>query len=224
MKSLSVLVADHHPLFAEGIRTVLSAPANQLSFRVTAVARTTEQVEGYLAETRTDLLLLDPNLPTYEDGEWLGEIKNRFNGLRILFFAHQGDPAAVSSALSKGADGYLLKTASKDELRKAIAEITEGRQYVGRGIQLQESGARDMLKPADPESNFARKFRLTRREIEIIRHIGQAMTNKQIAECLFISDQTVSVHRKNIMRKLRVNSTASLIKMVYDNQLLAVAR
>ena len=70
------------------------------------------------------------------------------------------------------------------------------------------------------EDRFVKKNNLTRRELEILRHIAQAMSNKEIAEKLFISDQTVSVHRKNIMRKLGVTNTAGLIKTAYDNQLL----
>ena len=66
---------------------------------------------------------------------------------------------------------------------------------------------------------FVKKYNLTKREFEIIRYIGQALTNKEIGDRLYISDQTVSVHRKNIMRKLRVNSTASLIKMVFEHHI-----
>lgn len=225
MKSFRVLVADHHPLFAEGIRTVLSVPANQMLFTVTAIARTTEQVEGYLAEAPTDLLLLDPSLPNHERKDWLLGIKKRFGGLRVLLFSEQNDPVVISEVMGEGADGYLLKTASKDELRRAISEISEGRQYLGRGVSSSDTGVKAGKNAvADYEYRFAQRFGLTKREVEIVRYIGQAMSNKEIADKLYISDQTVSVHRKNIMRKLKVNSTASLVKMVYDNQLIIGAR
>lgn len=131
----------------------------------------------------------------------------------------------ISEVMGEGADGYLLKTASKDELRRAISEISEGRQYLGRGVSSSDTGVKGGGNVvANYESRFAQRFGLTKREVEIVRYIGQAMSNKEIADKLYISDQTVSVHRKNIMRKLKVNSTASLVKMVYDNQLIIGAR
>lgn len=221
MKLLSVLVADHHPLFAEGIRSVLSVPVNQVSFNIIAVARTTEQVVGYLSEYRVDLLLLDLALPNAADHNWLPDLKTRFPYLRVLIITNQNDPLSVQSVLKRGADGYLLKVVSKDELRNAIREVSEGHQFIGRGVANPNvTGTAGIAAgPSSSELYFAKKYNLTRREIEIIKHIGQALTNKEIGDRLYISDQTVSVHRKNIMRKLRVNSTASLVRMVYENQI-----
>ena len=220
MKILSVLIADHHPLFAEGIRSVLSVPVNQVNYNIIAVARSTEQVEGYLGEYKADLLLLDTTLPNAAEQSWLPELKIRYPCLRVLVITHQNDPISVQSVLKRGADGYLLKTTSKDELRNAIREVSDGRQFIGRGVSNPSMGGTGIAAgPSSPETYFAKKYNLTRREIEIIRHIGQALTNKEIGDRLYISDQTVSVHRKNIMRKLRVNSTASLVKMVYENHI-----
>ncbi len=221
MKSLSVLVADHHPLFAEGIRTVLSASTNGTAYHVTAVARNSEQVEGFLNEYTTDILLIDPCLPQATENELIGRMKARYSKLRILLISASNDPMQVQRALKGGADGYLLRTTSKDELRSAIREVGEGHIYIGRGVQAipSESKANAAVNASPQESAFVRKYALTKREMEIVRHIGQALTNKEIGERLYISDQTVSVHRKNIMRKLKVNSTASLIRMVFENQI-----
>ncbi len=221
MKSLSVLVADHHPLFAEGIRTVLSAPGNAFQCIVTAVARNSDQVEGFLNEYPTDLLLIDPNLPLVSESDIISKVKSRYNKLRVVFFTSMNEPMLVQRALKGGADGYLLKTASKDELRSAIREVSEGRTYIGRGVQTipSESKSSTAQSATIPEQLFIKKYGLTKREMEIIRYIGQALTNKEIGDRLFISDQTVSVHRKNIMRKLKVNSTASLIRMVFEHQI-----
>ena len=220
MKFLRVLVADHHPLFAEGIRTVLSAPGNSVQCNVTAIARNSEQVEGYLNEYPTDLLLLDPNLPLLVEQDIVTKMKSRYTQLRVLLITTMNEPTVVQRALKNGADGYLLKTASKDELRSAIREVCEGRVYIGRGVQTIPSESKvSLVQVAQHEVMFIKKYALTRREMEIIRYIGQALTNKEIGSRLYISDQTVSVHRKNIMRKLKVNSTASLIRMVFEHQI-----
>jgi DNA-binding NarL/FixJ family response regulator len=220
MKSLSVLVADHQPLFAEGIRTVLSAPGNAVLCNITAIARNTDQVEGYLNEYRTDLLLMDPTIPIVSDTDIIVKLKSLYTHLRIVFITSTNDPLAVQRALKSGADGYLLKSASKDELRSAIREVSEGRVYVGRGVNPIPSESKvAVTNTSSLEVMFVKKYNLTKREFEIIRYIGQALTNKEIGDRLYISDQTVSVHRKNIMRKLRVNSTASLIKMVFEHHI-----
>ena len=90
-------------------------------------------------------------------------------------------------------------------------------QGVSLGVgQVQSSLGRDQIF----YDRFVRRYQLTKREFEVLKLVGQAMNNKEIAAVLYISDQTVSVHRKNIMRKLGVSNTASLIKMAYDNQLV----
>ena len=86
-------------------------------------------------------------------------------------------------------------------------------------IHVMPEDQRDAL-PSKFDDKFVKKYNLTKREIEILRLITLALSNKEIAKKLFISDQTVSVHRKNIMRKLQVSNTAALIKMAYDNSLV----
>ena len=97
----------------------------------------------------------------------------------------------------------------------------DGRTYVGEGVELVNNG----IKPMTPEmkiyqDKFLKKYNLTKREMEILSLIAQALSNKEIASELYISDQTVSVHRKNIMRKLGVSNAAALIKIAYENDLI----
>ncbi|MBK8426062.1 MAG: response regulator transcription factor, partial [Lewinellaceae bacterium] len=140
---------------------------------------------------------------------------------RVLVMTMFDDPRLVKAAFKAGADGYMLKSGSQAELLQAIEQVIEGHTFLGKGVALdilynRSHNGNDGL----PDKQFAGKYGLTRREIEIMQHIGQALSNKEIADQLFISDQTVSVHRKNIMRKLRVNSTASLIKIAFEHHLV----
>jgi DNA-binding NarL/FixJ family response regulator len=221
MKSLNIVVADHQPIFAEGVCSVLSA-SNQMydACNILGIARTGSQLRSLLKECSPDLLLLDPSLPEVDGVDIVPDVKQKNQDLRVLIVTMHNDPRLVKAALKLGADGYVLKTSSKDELRSAVREIALGHIYIGEGIaaNTRVSHSGDQATPL-LEDTFAKKYNLTRREIEIIRYIGQALTNKEIGGQLYISDQTVSVHRKNIMRKLRVNSTASLIKIVFENNL-----
>lgn len=220
MKSLNVVIADSQPIFVEGLRAVFSLPGGHLDCHLDGVARTGHQLADLLRERSPDLLLLDLNLPETDGLHLLPTIKKGYARTRVLVVTAFDDPRLVKAAFKAGADGYVLKTASRDELFRAMEEVSEGRTFLGRGVALVDTLNGAGSHTASPETRFARKHGLTRREIEIMRLIGQALTNKDIAEKLYISDQTVSVHRKNIMRKLAVNSTASLIKIAFENNLV----
>ena len=221
MKSLSVLIADGHPIFIEGLRNVLTLPAGKFQFNLKGVVQNDSGIDELLHGFPADLLLLDMNLSDGEGLKHLPSLKKNNPQLRILVFTPTDDARLIKAAFRAGADGMLLKSTSRDELFRAIEEVMAGKTFFGKGITLTDrhSGNGSLDGPL-PESRFARKYGLTRREIEIMCYIGQVLSNKDIAEKLFISDQTVSVHRKNIMRKLGVNNTASLIKIAFENNLV----
>jgi DNA-binding NarL/FixJ family response regulator len=222
MRFLNVLLADDHPIFVEGLQTVLSNPGGKFAYTIKGVARNGSQVAQLLHESQTDLLLMDLNLPETDSLKMLPTLKKGSANTRVLVMTMFDDPRLVKAAFKAGVDGYMLKSGSKDELFHAIEEVIEGHTYLGHGLALVENHQNNGngADSVSPDKRFARKYGLTRREIEVMRYIGQALNNKSIAEKLFISDQTVSVHRKNIMRKLSVNNTASLIKIAFENNLV----
>lgn len=220
MRFLNVLVADDHPIFVEGLQAVLSNPGGKFAYQIKGVARTGSQVAQMLNENPADLLLMDLNLPETDSLKILPTFKKGSANPRVLVMTMYDDPRLVKAAFKAGADGYMLKSGSKDELFHAIEEVIEGHTYLGRGIALVDQQYLNGSDGVSPDKRFARKYGLTRREMEVMRYIGQALNNKDIATRLYISDQTVSVHRKNIMRKLGVNNTATLIKMAFENNLV----
>ena len=220
MRFLNILVADDHPIFVEGLQAVLSNPGGKFAYTIKGVARTGSQLTKMLSEGHADLLLMDLNLPETDSLKMMPSFKKGSNNTRVLVMTMYDDPRLVKAAFKAGADGYMLKSGTKDELFRAIEEVIEGHTYLGHGIALVDYRQGNGSDNVSPDSRFARKYGLTRREIEVMRYIGQALNNKDIAAKLFISDQTVSVHRKNIMRKLGVNNTATLIKMAFENNLV----
>ncbi|MFN0216200.1 MAG: LuxR C-terminal-related transcriptional regulator [Saprospiraceae bacterium] len=220
LRHLDLLVADHHPIFVEGLRSMLSNPGvdERFSYSINAVASNGLQVAEYMDKSQPDLFLMDPDLPEAEPLKIVSSIKQKSAKTRILILNGSGDPAHIQAAFRAGADGYMLKTGSRDELLLAVGELAEGRTYVGRGLIAMDM--KSNVVSLTPDERFAQSNGLTRREMEILKLIGQALTNKEISNRIFISDQTASVHRKNIMRKLGVNSTGSLIKMAFENNLV----
>ncbi|MBK8554544.1 MAG: response regulator transcription factor [Lewinellaceae bacterium] len=217
---MQIVVADDQPIFIEGLLSVLSQPGNPLQCNIRGIARNGQQMLQLLREQAVDLVLLDLNLLEQDSLKLLPELKRVHPHIRILVMTVYDDPRLVKAAFKAGADGYILKSGSKEELFRAIAEVIEGNTFLGRGVAVTDRHNNGAGGASMPEDRFVRKYGLTKREMEIMQYIGQAFSNKDIAERLFISDQTVSVHRKNIMRKIGVKSTANLIKIAYENNLV----
>lgn len=214
-KMLNVVIADDHQLFVESLKLLLQS-TDAYHFNIIGVAYTGDELLDLLRTTRPDLLVLDINLPAKNGLEVLQEVRKSLKGTRILVLTMYDDPKIIKSAFDQKVDGYLLKNCNKDELLRAIGTILEGEVYVGKGVSV----ANHQGEVTTFEDIFQKKFQLTKRELEVLRLITQARNNGSIAKELYISEQTAAVHRKNIMRKIGVNSTASLIRVAYDNQLI----
>jgi DNA-binding NarL/FixJ family response regulator len=124
-------------------------------------------------------------------------------------------------ARSGKACGYFWKGAGKETLNKGLSDVLRGCQFISfeENGDSKKNGKAEVSAKGRDKKLIAREFRLTRREFQVLGLIAQALSNKEIAHRLFISDQTVSVHRKNIMRKLGVSNTAGLIKWAFENDL-----
>ena len=219
MKEIRTLIADNQPFFIKGLIAAFRSELQPLGLNVDFIA---SDLSALLAqkEKPVDLILLDPNIKGLENAQKILELRLAFPKAYILLISNFNNPKVVKSMLKAGADGYILKTATVEELRNAIDQVMGGKTFTGRDVVL--AGKPQGVQGPDQveEERFAQKYALTRREMEILLYIGQALNNREIAERLYISDQTVSVHRKNIMRKIGVRSTANLIKLTYEYSLM----
>lgn len=226
MKKFDVVIVDDHKLFVEGMKAVMQGLNGQYKFRLAGIAHDGSSFLEMLKTVRCELVFLDLNLPDVSGIDLIPKIKEEHPDIIIIVISGYGEPKLVRNAFKSGIDGYLLKSSSLKELHKAIIEVVNGRSYWGEGLSLsppkdaQQRGGKKGKEDAGFEDKFSIQQQLTRRESEILSLISQAQSNKDIAGELFISPETVSVHRKNIMRKLGVNSTASLIKFALDHNLV----
>lgn len=222
--SIKIVVVDDHQLFIEGVKKVLG-DIGDMEYRIVGEANNGKELFRLLRRTEVDLLLLDMNLPDMDGLEILESLKNKSNKpLRIIIITMYDEPKIVKAAFKSGTDGYILKGNGVLELNEAIKEVMLGNTFMGKGVNLTNGIGKRNLGTGSFKSafqdRFIKKYHLTKRELEVLRLISQAMSNKEIAKELYISDQTVSVHRKNIMRKLGVSNTAGLIKVAYDYSLI----
>lgn len=224
MQTFRTIIADDHEIFLEGLKNVLRRCARDMQFQIVGEAADGQELISLLKRHAADLLIFDLNMPEKDGLEVLQFIRHSRLGLLTLALTMYDSPKIVRSAFKAGVDGYVLKDKGIEPLFDGIREIASGNTYLCEGISLGQGmprakmAGRQSRYPAN--DRFVKKHSLTKRELEILQLITQALSNKEIAKTLFISDQTVSVHRKNIMRKLGVSNTAGLVKIAYDNSLV----
>lgn len=223
MQIVKTIIADSHQIFLEGLRTVLSGQTDP-QFEIVAQHTNGKALVKDLKQIQADLLILDLNLEEIDGLEVLRTLQKPPANLKILVISNYDVPKIVRAAFKYGAGGFLLKNSNLNFFFDSVRELLDNNIVMGEGISVTTSAGKQAPSvraiPVSLNDRFIKRHSLTKREVEILQLISQAMNNKQIAEKLFISDQTVSVHRKNIMRKLGVSNAAGLIKTAYENSLI----
>jgi DNA-binding NarL/FixJ family response regulator len=200
-----IFIVDDHPMVIEGFKALL---AQNDDFSVVGTAENAFQAIDFLKKNQVDIAFLDINLPDISGMELCKKIKTEFPEIQCLALSTFNDRSYVSKMIENGASGYLLKNSSKEEIFKAIEEVSKGNMFFNVDYQKQNTSKYDQTPI------------ITRREKEVLTEIAEGLTNQQIADKLFISITTVSSHRQNLMLKLDANNTASLIKMAVKFDLI----
>lgn len=130
--------------------------------------------------------------------------------MKVVAMSTFRERSYISQMIKNGASGYLIKSASREEIEEALLSVHEGKLYMNLDVSMAGIDIQDMANVPV----------LSRREAEVLQLISDGLTNPQIAEKLFISLHTVDSHRKNLLTKFGVNNTASLIKMAAKNNLI----
>lgn len=224
MSAIQSLLVDKQSIFRAAMKSYFE---QNPSFNVEVIgeAENAEDLIMFLNKNlNTELLFLDLNLPDQDGLEIIPQIKKQFKHVKILVMTSYSDYKFVGQALKNGADGYILKSNTPLELKKGISEVYEGKTYIAPGLHITPPNGKRLTKGSGKKTTYEDRFvikqKLTKREHEVLELITEAKNNKEIAKELYISDQTVGVHRKNIMRKLGVRNTINLIKFALENQLV----
>ena len=162
-----------------------------------------------VANLSPDVILMDLNMPGLGGLSATEIILERLPDTRVLILSMHDSPEYISTALSHGAKGYVLKDVQTDEIRQAIDAVMRGEQYLC-------TGASGSLQPKGGNAREA----LTGREQTILLELAQGKSNKEVALALEISVRTVETHRKNIKRKLGISSTAGLTRYALEHGVL----
>lgn len=219
---LHTVLIDRHRLFLETMREKLEKSEHP-NISVEATFYNGQHFIDHIDELTCDLVILELNIPIIDGISLIPKIKRLKPKAFVCVLSAYSDRKYVKQVLEKGADGYFLKHNTFTDFTKGLEEVLKGYRHIAKGLQitpdLHETESEEMESDYF-QDGFNLKNKLTRREREILKLIVQAKNNKEIGKELFISDQTVGVHRKNIMRKLGVRNSISLIRFAMDNKLV----
>ena len=204
-------MADDHQLLLQGISSVLKE-VEDLS--VVATAANGFEVLEAVPRYQPHLVVLDLNMPHYDGLKCLQELKKNYPTIKVLILSNYSQPELLDEVKRLGADGYLNKNSASAELKGAVLEVLSGQKYYPAADE-----ARPLAEDSFFFDDFLKKYQLTRREVEIIRFISHGLSTKEIADKLFLSEFTISTHRKNILRKLDTKNIAGLVHFARQHQL-----
>ena len=211
--SLSVLLAEDHPVVREGLRAMLEAEGD---FQVVGQTGNSSEVGGMVEELHPDVLVLDLIMPGIGGLNALRELVRRRLSTRVVVLSMYANEAYVLEALQNGAGAYVLKQSEAAELVRGIREVAKGRRYLSpplsqRAVEAYAKRAKGTIATKEAE--------LTAREKEVLMLVGQGFTSAQIGERLFISVRTVESHRSNLTKKLGLHSQAEMVRTALRREL-----
>jgi two-component system invasion response regulator UvrY len=206
MKKVSIMIVDDHTLIRETWSFLLGKNEN---FDVVAECGDGERAIELARDKRPDVVLLDINMAPMSGFDVLKMIRKYSPGSKIIGVSMHSQPAYAKKMLRLGAKGYVTKNSPRQEMLEAISEVSNNRIYICQEVKNILSDQMLNGDQVNPDIN-----NLSDREMQIVRALKEGLSSKEIASELNISLKTVEVHRHNILKKLKLKNTVSLINFI----------
>lgn len=218
-EKIKLFVVDDHPIFIDGITGLLK---DTPGFEIIGTAQNGKELLEKITNNVPDIILMDINMPEMDGIEATKQLKLSHPSVKVIMLTMFNDIRFIKELLEIGAKGYILKNISRDDLIKAIETVSSGKPYLDAAVQekvisnMQGTDEEDF----DDKEADAMVQNITSRELEILQLIALGLTSQEISKKLFISKNTVETHRKNLLAKLNVKNTASLLKFAFKKGLV----
>ncbi|WP_243059663.1 response regulator transcription factor [Nocardioides sp. SR21] len=208
--SLRVMVVDDHPMWRDAVERDLAAAGHE----VVGVAANGREALARFPAARPQVVVLDLQIPEPDGVQVTAEMVAKDPSVRVLILSASGEQADVLAAVKAGATGYLVKSASRDELLDAVRRTAEGDPVFTPGLAGLVLGEFQRIseepEPARPETG------LTERETEVLKMVAKGLSYRQIAERLVLSHRTVQNHVQNTLRKLQMHNRVELTRFAIE--------
>lgn len=208
---IRIVIADDHAIVRAGLKQMFAIMPDM---EVIAEAVDGESVLETLRQSRTDILLLDLNMPGLSGPDLISRVKSHWPALPVLVLSMHDTAQVASRALKAGANGYVTKDSEPEVLVSAIRKIAAGGRFISSEV------AQKMALLATVSGDTLPHNTLSDREFDVFKCLVKGMGVNDIAEHMHISNKTVSTHKARLLEKMHMSSVAELTRYAMDNQLL----
>jgi DNA-binding NarL/FixJ family response regulator len=213
---IKIMIVDDHDLFREGLKYILSkAP----EFQIAGDASNGVEYLEKLQSIKPDIVLMDIDMPRMNGFEATRQSLEIYPDLKIITLSMHGDQGHYQRMIELGVKGFVLKDSGISQLKNAISEVYQGRNYFSQELLMSII----LKKVQSPQGEQLRlKLDISARELEVLQYICKACTNKQIADSLYISPKTVEGHKAKLMEKTNSSNSVSLVLFAIKNHLVEI--
>jgi DNA-binding NarL/FixJ family response regulator len=212
-QKISVVIADDHPMFREGVKQAL---ANDPSLVLLGTASDGEQAAALISEHSPNVAVLDMNMPKKSGLQVLKELKSSGSSTAVLFLTMFDDEDILNEAMDLGVRGYILKESASIDIVNAVHAVREGQYYISPALTdklLKRKEKKESFSSSHPQLTL-----LTEQERRIVKMIAESKSSREIAEELFLSQKTIDNYRYKISEKLNLSGSYSLLKFALENK------
>ncbi len=213
-KQHKILFVDDHQLIIDGLKGFISQIP---SYQIIGEAHDGNEAIRLAKILEPDLIFMDIEMPGMSGIQASQEIKKERPETKIIIVSMHQEKELIKKLISFQIDGYLLKTSSQQEVLEAAEKVLNGEKCFSDDVK---QSLNNSVQASDESNELVQLSGLTEREIEILKCLAEGKTNKEVGETLFISHRTVDTHRTNLMKKLKVNNVAGLIRFAFKNGLV----
>jgi DNA-binding NarL/FixJ family response regulator len=214
-QKVRIVLVEDHTILREGLRALLTADPN---FEIIGEAADGREAVRFVEKQVPDLILMDLSMPRMTGMDAIREIKKRYPATKIIALTVHKTEEYLRTTLQAGADGYVLKDATHNELMMAIQNVLNGKIYLSPGVS--EKVVEGYLEGKESQMPISTLGLLSQREREVLKLIAEGYKNKEIAADLCISLKTVEKHRANLMKKLDLHNAAALTAYAIEQGLV----
>jgi len=210
MDKIKVMLVDDHTVLRTGLKVLIN---RQADMEVVGEAGTGREMLQVAPKVHPEVVVLDLSMPGGPSLPLIQQLQVQNSNLQVMILSMNDDPAYVRAALAAGAKGYVVKTIGEADLLAAIRMVHRGRVFV----DLDDEARTAEVFQAYSRLHAPTPVKLSEREVEVLKLLGQGMTNQSIAEQLDISPKTVATYRARLAEKLGLKTTAEYVKFAADN-------
>ncbi|MCX7694180.1 MAG: response regulator transcription factor [Caloramator sp.] len=208
---IKILIADDHMLIREGLEKIISLEDNM---KIEFKCRDGKEALEYILNNKIDVALLDINMPNLTGIDVLMNIKNKNIDVKTIILTVESDKNTLFEAIEIGAEGYILKDSASDEIVEAINTVYSGEKYIDKSLV---SLIFSRIKSKEEKTCIFDK--LSKREVEVLLYISRGMSNKEIAEKLYLSEKTIKNYATNLFLKIEVHDRVQAALLAVQNNI-----